>query len=451
MYNLNAKDLTQGNPAKTLMTFTLPFMLANLFQVLYGLVDTFMVGRFADSAALASVSLGSLVMVATNFIIIGLTAGGTVLIGQYLGAKMDKDAEETISTMFTLYSILAVGFTIIYLLIASPLLRLINAPSEAFEGALTYLRICFVGTFFTFGYNALSSALRGMGDSKNPLLFVAIACSCNIVGDFVLVGLLNMGAGGAAIATTASQAISMIIGIVYLKHRKFVFDFRLSSFRIVSEKAGILLKLGIPMGLQEALVLVSFMFIAAIINRMGYVATAASGILDRLFTVAIIPAGAFSTALAAMVAQNIGAEKPERAKKCLKIGVILGFSVSVVIFAVAELAPAQIVRIFSRDAAVIDASCDYIVFYAFDFLLCGIVFPMLGFLNGCGLTRLTMGINIISAFAIRAPVCYLLVRVLGERLYYVGIGFPIATVVQIILALIFILRGKWKKIVIVSD
>ena len=396
--------MTKGNLAKTLLFFTLPFMLANLFQALYGLVDMFVVGRFADAAAIAAVSLGSLIMAATNLLIIGMTTGGTVLIGQYLGAKMDKDAEETISTMFTLYSILAVGFTLVLLLAAAPLLRLISTPPEAFEGALAYLRICFIGTFFTFGYNGLSSVLRGMGDSKNPLLFVAIACGCNIIGDFILVGPLKMGAGGAALATTASQAISMIIGIVYLKRRRFIFDFRLRSFRIAPEKAKMLLKLGIPMGLQEALVLVSFMFIAVLINRMGYVATAAGGILDKLFLVAVIPSGAFAASLAAMVAQNIGAEKPERAKKCLMIGMGFGLSVSVVIFAVMQLAPAPIVRIFSRDAEVVEAACDYIVSYAYDFLLCGIIFPMLGFLNGCGRTRLTMGINIVSAFVIRVPI-----------------------------------------------
>jgi len=445
---LNSKDLTQGNLAKTLLNFTFPVMLAHLFQVLYGLVDTFMVGRFADSAALASVMVGSLVMATANFMIIGLTAGGTVLIGQYLGAKMNRDADETIATMFTLNSILAVGLTIVFLLVASPILKLINTPPEAYDGALSYLRICFIGTFFTFGYNGLSSALRGMGDSKNPLLFVGIACACNIIGDFILVGPLRMGAGGAAIATTASQAISMIIGVIYLKKRRLLFDFRLKSFKIVPEKVKMLLKIGIPMGLQEALVLVSFMFIASIINRMGYVATAGGGILDKLFMVAVIPANAFSSALAAMVAQNIGADKPERAKKCLLIGMGFGISVSLVIFAVMKIIPGPIVRIFSQDADVIDAACDYIMSYAYDFLLCGIVFPMLGFINGCGRTRLTMGINIVSAFVVRVPLCYLLVWLLGERLFYLGIGFAVASITQILMATIFILMGNWKKSVI---
>jgi len=440
---MKSHDLTKGGLAKTLLTFTLPFMLANLLQALYGLADTFVIGRFADSAALAAVTLGSTIMAMINVLITGFTLGGTVLIGQYLGAKREKDAKETISTMFTLYSILAVGLTVVMLFLAAPILRLINTPAEAFDGALAYLRICFAGIFFTFGYNGLSAALRGMGDSKSPLLFIAIACTVNIVGDVILVGAFGMGPAGAAIATASSQAISMFIGIAYLRKRNFTFDFHLKSFRIIPEKARHILKLGVPMGLQESLVLLSFVIIAAIINNIGYIAVAAAGILDKIFMVAVIPASAFSGSIAAMVAQNIGAGQTERARKCLMIGACFGFVVSAVFFAIMKLFPDAMIRTFTRDSRVVAAACEYLVFYAYDFLLCGLVFPMIGFLNGCGRSRLTMNINIISTFLIRVPVCYLANYLAGgHSLYHLGIGLPIATLIQILMALFFILRGN---------
>lgn len=442
---MKTTDLTKGSVTKTLIQFSLPFLLANLVQNLYGLVDLLIVGRFTDAAGLSAVSLGGLMMGTFNCAVIGLTVGGTVLVGQFQGAGRTKDVEETIASMFTLYFIIGILLACVLMPLSAPLLRLIDTPEECFAGALSYFRVCIGGLVFTAGYNTLSAALRGLGDSKNPLIFVLIACVANIIGDLILVAVFDMGPAGAALATVASQALSMVIGIFYLKKQNFVFDFRLKSFRMKKDKVSSLLRLGLPVCIQESLVMSSFIFLEAIINGMGYISVAAAGVADRVFMVATIPAMAFSSSISAMVAQNMGAGKLDRAGQCLKTGTLFSFVIGMVLFVWMWLAPGSVIRVFTDDEAVISTACDYLRSYKFEYPFCSVAFCLSGFINGTGKTRFTLVNNFTSTFAVRVPLVFILSRLAGATLFTVGIGLPIASAVQMLSALIYIRLGRWRR------
>lgn len=439
---MQTRDLTTGGVTKTLLKFTVPFFLANLLQTLYGIVDLIIVGQFASPAEIAAVSVGSLVMATVNLFIMGLTAGGTVLVGLNLGAGRDRDVKESIASMFGLYTIVGVLLVALLLPLSPPLLRVMKTPADSFSSTLVYVRVCVGGVIFTTGYNAIAAALRGLGDSKNPLLFVAVACVVNIIGDIALVGGLELGAFGAALATVAAQGLSMLFGIVYLKRREFSF-----KLMLVKEKVKALLRLGIPISLQDVLVMFSFLVMQMVINDMGSVAViAAAGICDKIFNVANISSTSFASSISAMVAQNIGAEKPERVRQSLKTGLLVSFAVGAVLFALAQLAPEMMIRVFNRDAEVIREGSSYLKSYSYEYLACSLVFCMNGFINGCGHTRFTLINNIVSAFVIRLPLIFLFARLIpGFSLFHIGIALPLASLVQGIGTSVFIATGRWKK------
>lgn len=438
-------DLTKGSITKTLLRFTAPFLLANVLQTLYGIVDMFIVGRFADSAELSAVSIGSMLMMMVNFLVMGLGTGGTVLVGQMLGAKREKDMRETISTVFCLLPIASVIIMALFMAFRVPLLQLIQTPAESFAGAEAYLRICLFGLVFTGLYNAIAAVLRGMGESKLPTLFVGISCVLNIIGDIFCVGTLGMGAAGAALATTVSQAMSVVIGLVYLRRSKFPFDFRLSSFRMKKDKVKALLAIGLPAAAQETLISLSFVVLEALINRMGYIATAAAGVDDRIFNMAVIPATAFSAAIAAMVAQNTGAGKPERSHKCLAIGAAFSLAIGVLVFLVMAIIPDKVIGIFTPDPQVIALGVEYMTFCKYEFLECAIAFCITGYINGIGHTRYTMAINIFSSIVIRLPLVYFISMMEGATLYHIGFALPIASGIQLLLATGFLVFAKSER------
>ena len=439
-------DLTRGPIAKTLLRFTTPYLIANLLQTLYGIVDMFIVGRFASSVELSAVSIGAMLMMMVNFLVMGLATGGTVLVGNYIGAKRDKDVRETASTVFCLLPLTAIGLMIIFIALSAPLLRLIQTPVESFEGAKAYMNICLIGLVFTGFYNSIACVYRGMGESKTPMLFVGTSCVLNIFGDILCVGILKMGAAGAALATTVSQGTSVVIGYIYIKKKgNFPFDFRPSSFRINKDKAMRILNLGLPSALQETLVSLSFVFLEAMVNRIGYEATAAAGVADRVFNMSVIPATAFYGAISAMVAQNNGAGLPERSHKCLKLGISVSGAIGIVIFAIMTIIPGAVIAIFTPDKAVISAGVDYMTFFKFDFLFCAFIFPISGYINGMGHTRYTMLLNLVSSIAVRLPLVYLLGNIEGATLYHIGFSMPVASTVQMLMAVGYMVFARGER------
>ncbi len=437
-------NLTQGSVFTTLWKFTLPFIGARLLQTLYSMVDLYIVGRYATTADVSAVSVSGTITTSLLMVLIGISVGATVIVGQRFGAGDKKSLSSAASTFFSLAWIIGAVLSVIIFVIAVPALQWINTPEEAMKGAIAYTRICSVGFIFLAVYNMLSGFLRGMGDSRSPLLFVGISTVVNIFGDILLVGVFGLGAAGAAIATVFAQMICMVYGIFHVKKKGFPFDFRPKSYRIVKEDVQKLFQIGMPVAVQELLVMISFFVLEMVINEYGLDASAAAGILDKLFLVAMIPTTAFNNSISAMVAQNIGAQKPQRAIQCLMYGSLLSGLFAVAFFILAWVMPARLVGIFTTDTGVIQEGIQYIAGYKLDFLACSLFFCITGFLNGAGRTRFTLINNFVSTYLVRIPFCLVAAKVLNAGLYGIGFTLPAASLVSLIIAYVYFFQGKWK-------
>ena len=427
------KNLSEGNVAKQLVLFSLPFLASNIIQSLYSVADMLIVGRFSGTTSMSGVNLGSQVTLILTNIVVGLCAGGTVLIAQYLGAKRRKDMQETTATLLTTLTIAAVAITVLMLILKKPILHLIQTPAESFVEADRYLTVTVLGLIFIFGYNVFSAVMRGMGDSKRPLYLVLVAG-------------LKMGALGAAIATVFSQAVSMITCIVVMIRNDFVFDFKPSSFIIKKEKAIKILKLGTPTAIQNGVTSISFMIITTLVNIIGGVnASAAVGVVAKFNSFAVLPAVAMGASISTMCAQNIGAGKWDRAVKTCKIGTVIAFCISGCIFIVAQTSFEHILRLFNDEPEMLKYGVQYIRTFSFDYLLMPFVFCINGLFTGAGHTAFSMVNNMLSAIVLRVPVAVVFGLVLNLGLTGVGLGGPMASVGAIILIVVFLISGRWKE------
>ena len=437
-------DLTGGSVVKQLLKFCIPFLLSNLLQALYNIADMFIVGQFDGSAGISGVSNGGQVtMLIINFVT-GLAVGATVLVAQHIGAKRNEDAQKTVATVFTLMAISGVVISVLMAFLSEPIMILIQTPEESFSQALDYVRICSYGIIFTFLYNAISGVMRGMGDSKHPLIFVAIACIVNIVLDYVFVGVFKMSSAGAAWATISSQAISVIISVIYLKKNSFMFDFKLKSFRIDKKTLMRILKIGFPTAIQNVITSLSFMIINILVNGYGVNASAAAGIAGKFNSVAILPIIAMSMSVASMSGQNIGARLYDRALDTMKTSIKISFVIGGVIFLFVQIFPAAVISIFDNSEAVVEYGVQYIRAFSFDYLIVPIVFSVNGLLNGAGHTTFSLFNGMLSAVLLRAPFAILLGKVFNLGMMGIGLGGPIASLGSAIIGLLYIKSGKWK-------
>ena len=290
------------------MIFALPYMFSNLLQVLYGSADMFVVGQFGHTFDVSGVSIGSQTMSLITNLVLGLTTGVTVLLGQYLGSKSYRDLSKTIGGAIVLFLIIALGLTFVMLSFNNEITLLMNTPKEAIEATKSYLSICSAGIIFIVGYNVVSRILRGLGDSKTPLLFVFIACMINIVVDFVLVGYFHMGAKGAAIATVSAQGFSFLFALVYLCKKGIGSSFYKEDI-CFSKYIQKIMQIGFPLGLQSVLVNISFLIITIIANQMGLIASASLDVVGKLMEFLMLPAIALGSALASLIALNVGAKQ----------------------------------------------------------------------------------------------------------------------------------------------
>jgi len=444
------RDLTEGNVVKLLIRFAMPFMLSNLMQSLYNVADMLIVGNFSGTAAISGVNIGGQVtFILTNFII-GLTVGGTVIIGQYLGSGDRKGVKETISTLLTFLLIVGIAITVIMLILSDNILWLLQTPEESYQQARDYLDVTLMGTVFIFGYNAFAAILRGFGDSRRPLIFVSIACAINVVLDLLLVGVYGMAAKGAAIATVISQAISMILCIITLIRSDFVFDFKLSSFKFIKERFITILQVGIPISIQNVIVNFSFLVLTAIANGMGVNASAAVGIVGKYNSFAILPAIGVGSSVSAMVAQNMGAGAVDRAKKTFYTGFVLAFSITFAVFIFTQIFPEQILSVFDDDPNTISAGVEYIRTFSFDYLVVPATFCLNGLVTGSGHTIISSVCGILSSIGFRVPMAILFGLVMQKGLWGLGIAAPVASLASGLILLIYYATGKWKKNLVIK-
>ena len=441
-------DFTEGKILSPLLRFALPVLAALFLQAMYGAVDLWVVGKFAQTADISAVSTGSQIMHTITGFLVGLSTGITVLVAQKIGEKRPDEAGKAIGNGISLFAVLAVIFTVLMLSFTPQIASLMNAPEKAFTQTVSYVRICSAGTAFIIAYNVLGSIFRGIGDSKMPLITVSIACVINIVGDVILVKVFGMGASGAAYATVAAQAISVFLSMLVISKRKLPFDFSRKCLSVKFSVCLKILKIGSPIAFQDALVSISFLVIFSIVNSLGLIASAGVGVAEKLCAFVMLVPSAYSQSMSAFVGQNIGARKPDRAKKALFCGIASSLVVGVFMGYLSFFHGDMLSHIFAKDPEVIAAAASYLKAYAIDCLFTSFLFCFIGFYSGLGKTVFVMLQGVIGAFCVRVPVSYFVSRVPDVPLFYIGLATPASTILQIIMCFVFfaVVNREFKKL-----
>ncbi|MGN0311237.1 MAG: MATE family efflux transporter [Lachnospiraceae bacterium] len=444
------QSFTQGKIFSPLIRFAVPVLFALFLQTMYGAVDLLIVGQFGGASAevyVSAVSTGSQVMQTLTVIITGLAMGLTVFVAREIGAGMRAKAGKIIGSGICLFAGMALVVSILMVWTAPALASMMQAPEEALSQTISYIVICSVGAVFIVAYNLVGSIFRGIGDSKMPLLTVAIACVFNIAGDLLLVAVFQLGASGAAIATVAAQAISVLISLLIIRKRKLPFDFTVKDIRPNKTYIGQILKLGIPIACQDFLVSISFLVIMAIVNSLGLTASAGVGVAEKLCGFLMLVPSAYMQSMSAFVAQNMGAGKPDRARKALLYGIASSLAVSIVMFYFTFFHGNLLAGVFAKDTRIILAAADYLKAYAIDCLLTSFLFCFIGYFNGCSRTTFVMLQGIMGAFGVRIPVSWFMSRQAEVTLFHIGLATPASSVVQIVLCGVYfiILTRKQKR------
>lgn len=432
-------SFTEGPILSTLLRFALPVLGAMILQAMYGAVDLLVVGHFADPAAVSAVSTGSQLMHTITTVVTGLAMGVTVLVGRSIGEKRADKAGEIIGSSVWLFGGLGLVLTAGVVLFASPLCTLMHAPEPAFRQTVLYVAICGAGSLFITAYNVLGSVFRGMGDSKTPLIVVAIACVTNIAADLLFVAVIPMAAAGAALATVLAQGLSVAMCLLLLGRKGLPFPFSKASLKPRQQHILQTVRVGAPIALQDLLVSLSFLVLLVIINSLGVTASAGMGVAEKLCAFIMLVPSAFSSALSAFVAQNMGAGKPVRARRALLCGILASLCIGVAISWLSFFHGEALAAIFSTDQQVNIAAADYLKGYAIDVLLTSFLFCFIGYFNGCGNTTFVMLQGLIGAFGVRIPVSWLMSRLEPVSLFRISLATPASTFVQIVLFVCFLL------------
>ena len=429
------KNLTMGSVLKNILYFSLPYLLSYFLQTLYGMADLFIIGQFEGVASTTAVSIGSQVMHMVTVMIVGLAMGATVSIGQAIGAGNKKKAARYIGNTIILFMGLAIVAAIVLLFFIKPIVGVMSTPEEAVSGTRIYLTICFIGIPFITAYNIISSIFRGMGDSKSPMYFIAIACVTNIVLDYLFIGAFHMGAAGAALGTTSSQTVSVIIALIVIMKKKTGISLSKNDFKMDKETMGQLLKIGIPVALQDGFIQIAFIVITIIANRRGLDTAAAVGIVEKIISfLFLVPSSMLST-VSALGAQNIGAGKPERARATLRYAVMITVSFGIIVTIIIQFIAGPVVGLFTANGSVILLGSQYIRGYIIDCIFAGIHFSFSGYFCACGHSELSFIHNLTSILLVRIPGVYITSKAFTS-LFPMGLATAGGSMLSVIICLI---------------
>ena len=440
-------DLTQGSVVKQLFLFAMPLFVANALQAVYNLVDMVVVGQVIGGAGMSAVSIGGDLLHLLTFLAMGFSAAGQVLISQYVGAKKMDSVRKLIGTMFTFLLGIALVISVICFVLRYPILNVLNTPPESYSYTMDYMVTCIVGLVFIYGYNIVSAILRGMGDSRRPFLFIAIAAVLNMVLDILFVGSFHLEVFGAALATVIGQAVSFIVSVIYLYRRKeeFGFDFRPESFRIDRQLIVPLLRLGIPMAIQSAAINISKIVLTAWINAEGVIFSALSGIYNKIGMMIGIVSNSFTTAGSSMVGQSLGARKYDRVPKILGVVMVVSLAISGVVSALVLLFPKAVCEMFTNDQEVLEHYAIVIVPIVLNFFGAATRSGAFSIINGSGNSRLNLMVALIDGMLSRVG----LAALLGFGLHMGCRGFwygdALAGFMPFVIGGIFFLSGNWRK------
>ncbi len=434
------KDLTTGSVWKTVLSFSLPYFLSYFSQTLYGMADLFIIGQFEGVASTTAVSVGSQVMHMLTVMIVGLAMGSTVSIGQAVGARNMKRAARSIGNTATLFLGLSLVLTVLLLLLVRPIVSVMSTPEAAVAGTVDYLTICFVGIPFITAYNIISSIFRGLGDSKSPMYFIAVACIANIALDYLFMGTLHMGPSGAALGTTLSQTISVLLSLVVITARKSDLSIRRSDLCPAWPVMKQILSVGIPVALQDGFIQISFLLITVIANARGLNDAAAVGIVEKIISfLFLVPSSMLST-VSALGAQSVGAGKEDRARQILRCAVLIAVGFGLCAAAVMQFAAEPVVGLFTDAAGpdgadVIRLGGQYLRGYVWDCVFAGVHFSFSGYFCACGRSSLSFLHNVISILLVRIPGAYLTSALFPSTLLPMGLATAAGSLLSVLICI----------------
>lgn len=430
------KNLTSGSVFKNMMLFSLPYLLSYFLQTLYGMADLFIIGQFEGVASTTAVSVGSQVMHMLTVILVGLAMGTTVAVGQAVGAGDRKKASLSIGNTVTLFLGVSVALTAVLLMCVRPIVGIISTPEAAVEGTIRYLTICFIGIPFITAYNIISSIFRGLGDSKSPMYFIAIACVANIVLDYVFMGMFHIGPAGAALGTIISQTISVITALVAMGKKKIGIRVAGGDLKPQGKVMGQLLRVGVPVACQDGLIQVAFIIITIIANRRGLSDAAAVGIVEKIISfVFLVPSSMLST-VSALCAQNIGAGKHDRAAKTLQYAIMITVGFGITVSVLVQFFAEPVVGLFTTDQLVQIMGGQYFRGYIWDCVFAGIHFSFSGYFCAYGRSEFSFLHNITAIVLVRIPGVYLMSKLFADTLYPMGLATACGSLLSVVICVV---------------
>ena len=437
-------DFTQGSILGKLLPFMVPILGALVLQAAYGAVDLLVVGRFGTTSGLSAVSTGSQVLNFVTFVITQFAMGVTVIIARYIGEKKQNLIGSVIGGSAIIFAIVSAVLFVIMIVLSKQIAVVMQAPTEAVGLTSVYVRICGAGIFFIVAYNLLSAIFRGLGDSKSPLIFVAVACAVNIAGDLILVAGLHMDAAGAAIATVFAQAISVVFALFLLFKRNLPFVITKADFRI-NEHCRRAFKTGLPLALQESLTQISFLALCAFVNRLGLEASSGYGVACKIVNFAMLIPSSLMQSMASFVSQNVGAGNEKRAKKSMFTGIGVGLVIGCVVFLFVFFKGDILTGIFTTDMGVVEKGYDYLRGFALESIVTAVLFSMIGYFNGHDKTLWVMIQGLAQTLLVRLPLAYYMSIQPNASLTKIGFAAPTATIFGIILNVIFFMWMNRKE------
>ena len=429
------QNLTTGSVPKTVLVFALPYLLSYFLQTLYGMADLFITGQFYGVDSITAVANGSQVMHMITVILVGLAMGATVIIGRAVGGNRMDEAGKAVGNTVTLFMVLAAALMAVLLCLARPIVILIGTPEEAVAETVQYLVICFLGIPFITAYNIISAIFRGMGDSKSPMYFIAIACAANIGLDYLFLGAWKMGAAGAALGTTLSQTISVVISLAVILRKNTGLSLKHSDFRPDRMMMGQILKIGFPVAVQDDCIQIAFLLITVIANHRGLDDAAAVGIVEKIISALFIVPSSMLATVSALSAQNIGAGKHKRASQTLRYATILTTAYGIVITILMKLAVQPVMQLFTPDAAVVALGCQYMRGYIIDTIFAGIHFSFSGYFAAYGKSYIGFLHNMAAIVLLRVPGSYLASRMFPETLFPMSLAAPAGSLLSVVICL----------------
>lgn len=436
-------DLTKGAISKGILGFAVPLMISNLIQTTYNAVDMYFVGAYTGTEGVSAVSVCGPIMNVMIVTLSGMSAGVTVVIGSLAGRKDSKEITDAGNTAFTLYFLMAAAVTVLGLLFAPTVLELVRTPQEAYDYALTYLRVMFLGIVFLFGYNLIGALQRGLGDSMSSMRYVVTAAVVNIGLDYLLVGRLALGTGGAAVATVAAQAVSFFMGLWEFQTGGHVISLRIRNMGFGRHHLKSILWFGVPTAFNEVMVNVAMLTVSGVANSFGLAQSAAYGIGSRINSFAIFSDGAMNQTMSSFASQNIGAGEEKRAlqglKECLKLSAAIAVVTSIVVFA---LAP-QLCRLFDSNPEVVDWTVRFLHVTVWSYVLFALVGPLIGFIRGTGNITASVGVGFVAQCVFRIPFSFLFGRLCGFP--GVGAAVLIGPLSSVLMYSFWVVSGRWRR------